>query len=364
LNGLALCAGVGGLELGLRLAIGEDYKCVGYCEREAFAASVLVARMEEKALDQAPIWDDLESFPSDLYSEKVDIISAGFPCQPHSLAGQRRGIKDKRWLWPSIERIIRDVGPRFVFLENVPGLLAGPHGMGAVFGTLASLGFDAEWGVFSAAQVGASHKRERIFILAIAQGKQVGTSRQSWESPELADATKPRLERPRKQTGQSRQSPDELANAESDRRGERSASRVRRTAQSAGTRGQTLGDAKSLGIRSRGERFGVESKEPFPTSSSAIDQLANTKGMRRGAEPRTESERVLRFDTEERAFPPGPSDHEGWEDFLKQRPDLEPAIRRSSHGMAYRVDRLRSIGNGVVPLAAAYAFRTLAARIG
>jgi len=126
--------------------------------------------MEDQALDQAPIWDDLTTFPSELYSGKVDIISAGFPCQPFSVAGKRKGTEDERWLWPAIERIISQVGPGILFLENVPGLFTDRGGIGAVLGSLAQAGFNAEWGCFTAAEVGASHRRQRAFILGYAPG--------------------------------------------------------------------------------------------------------------------------------------------------------------------------------------------------
>jgi hypothetical protein len=111
LAGLALCAGVGGLDLGLRLALGRAYRTVGYVDREAFAAAVLVARMADKALDPAPVWDDIETFDGTAWRGRVDLVSAGFPCQPFSAAGQGRGIDDERWLWPHLARIIAEAGP-------------------------------------------------------------------------------------------------------------------------------------------------------------------------------------------------------------------------------------------------------------
>jgi hypothetical protein len=92
LNGLALCAGGGGLELGLRLALGDAYRCVGYVEQAPFAAATLVARMADQALDDAPVWDDVASFDGRPWRGLVDIITTGFPCQPFSEAGQHRGI--------------------------------------------------------------------------------------------------------------------------------------------------------------------------------------------------------------------------------------------------------------------------------
>lgn len=166
LNVLSLCTGVAGLDLGLRIAA-PHARTVCYVEREAFACEVLAARMDEGALDAAPVWTDLDSFSGYAWRGHVDLVLAGFPCQPASVAGARRGRDDERWLWPTIARIIRDVGPGLVCLENVPGLLADGI-LGDVLGSLASLGFDAEWGVYSAAEVGASHLRERLFVVAYA----------------------------------------------------------------------------------------------------------------------------------------------------------------------------------------------------
>lgn len=208
-NGLALCAGIGGMELGLRLALGRQYRTVCYVERDAYAASVLVARMEDKIMDTAPVWDNITTFDGKPWRGVVDIITAGFPCQPVSVAGKRRGQKDARWLWPHIDRIIREIRPSFVFLENVPGLLA--RDVASVLGSLAACGYDAEWDVFSAAQLGAPHLRKRWFCLAAyagcehiwEQSRRGGGARRSRTSQpsqdgedwEMADADRERLEK-------------------------------------------------------------------------------------------------------------------------------------------------------------------------
>ncbi len=163
INGLALCAGIGGLELGIKRALAGRLRTVCFVERDPYAASVLVARMEDSALDRAPIWDDLKTFDGRAWRGKVDLISAGYPCQPFSQAGSRQGADDPRHLWPSVARIIREVGPRFVCLENVRGHLS--LGFDRVLGDLADLGFDAEWETFKASDVGAPHRRERLFVL-------------------------------------------------------------------------------------------------------------------------------------------------------------------------------------------------------
>jgi len=163
LRTLSICSGIGGIELGLALVARTRTVC--YVERDAYAAACLVARMEDAALDSAPIWSDLTTFDATAWRGCVDLVTAGFPCQPHSCAGQRKGLEDDRWIWNDIVRIVRDVGPEIVLLENVPGL-ASTGGLAAVLESLASLGFDAEWGCFSAAAVGAPHLRKRLFILA------------------------------------------------------------------------------------------------------------------------------------------------------------------------------------------------------
>ena len=164
MNGLALCAGIGGLELGVRLAVGSTHRTVCYVEREAYAASILVQRMEEGILDQAPIWSDLSTFDGRPWRGRVDLVSAGFPCQPWSSAGKRQGTEDERWIWDEIARILRELGPRYVFLENVPGLIRG--GVEHVLRTLAEGGWDAEWDLFRPEDLGAPHRRERLFCLA------------------------------------------------------------------------------------------------------------------------------------------------------------------------------------------------------
>lgn len=162
MNVLDLCAGIGGFSLGIRAAVPEA-RTVCYVEREAFACSVLVAQMEAGRLDPAPIWTDLRTLDGRPWRGVVDLVTAGFPCQPHSFAGKRRGVEDERWLFDDILRIIEEVSPTYVFLENVPGLRT--SGLHLVLQGLSGIGFDAEWDVFSAAEVGAPHLRKRLFIL-------------------------------------------------------------------------------------------------------------------------------------------------------------------------------------------------------
>ena len=155
------------MELALRLA-GIPARTVAHVERDAYAAATLVARMEEAHLDRAPIWSGLTTFDGGAFRGRVDLVTAGFPCQPFSSAGQRLGVDDDRWLWPAVWQCVRDMGPRFLFLENVPQLVR--HGLSHVLADLAQDGWDAEWGLLTASAVGAPHKRERLWLLAHAPG--------------------------------------------------------------------------------------------------------------------------------------------------------------------------------------------------
>jgi len=116
LRGLSVCSGIGGLELAIKIVLGDGYRTVAYVERDAYAAATLVERMEEQALDIAPIWSDLLTFDCRRWRGLVDLVVGGFPCQPWSYAGKRKGIDDSRWLWPAIARIVRELRPRLVFL--------------------------------------------------------------------------------------------------------------------------------------------------------------------------------------------------------------------------------------------------------
>lgn len=162
LRELALFAGAGGGILGGKLL---GWRTVCAVERDAYAAQVLAQRQNDGILDPFPIWSDVCSFDGRPWRGLVDIVSGGFPCQDISSAGRGAGIEGERsGLWSEFARIIGEVGPRFVFVENSPMLVG--RGLGRVLGDLASLGFDAEWGVLGADDAGAPHRRERIWILA------------------------------------------------------------------------------------------------------------------------------------------------------------------------------------------------------
>ncbi len=161
---IGLCAGYGGIELGLKRAI-PDLRTVALCEIEAFAVANLVAKMEAGFMDPAPIWPNLKTFPWEAFRDRVDILTGGYPCQPFSAAGQRKGKQDPRHLWPWIADGIRLLRPKICFFENVEGHIS--LGLSDVIEDLAGMGYRTTWGIFSASEVGAPHQRKRVFILAV-----------------------------------------------------------------------------------------------------------------------------------------------------------------------------------------------------
>lgn len=174
---VSLCAGYGGIDLGLKRAI-PSLRTIAFSEIEAFACANLVAKMEAGYLDAAPIWTDVKTFPWEEFRGKVDILSGGYPCQPFSAAGKRLGKDDPRHLWPWIADGIRVCRPAVCFFENVEGHIS--LGLREVIGELEEIGYRATWGVFSAAEVGASHQRKRVFIMAHDQSVGIQGHGASW----------------------------------------------------------------------------------------------------------------------------------------------------------------------------------------
>ena len=162
MNELALFAGAGGGILGGHLL---GWRCVCAVEWEPHPAGVLIARQNEGILPPFPIWDDVRTFDGRPWRGIVDVVSGGFPCQDISAAGKGAGIEGERsGMWKEMARIIGEVRPRYVLVENSPILTS--RGLGVVLGDLAAMGYDAEWGVLGAVHADLDHERERIWILA------------------------------------------------------------------------------------------------------------------------------------------------------------------------------------------------------
>ncbi len=368
MNGLALCAGVGGLEIGVRLAW-PWVRTVAYVERDAYAAAVLVARMEDEALEPAPIWDDLSTFDGRPWRGCVDLVTAGFSCQPWSAAGKGRGTDDERWIWPEVARVVREVEPRFVLLENVPPLVI-RGGLALVLGDLADLGLNAEWGVFSAAEVGAPHLRRRLFILAYRKGQRRREARRvQCGGPE--ERTARRGEALDDSYGKGRGQDERAAQTRGPDAAQRGGSKLADPYV-----GSTGLDAQGIQARQpEPSGHGDRGDREVPVRLRVRDSVGHDGPGRRV--PRLQQEgnngpgnlpklgnaggpglsRWPGQAGETEPFPPGPGG-----DWSGIPEDAQPSIRRGPDGIPSRVDRLRCCGNGVVPLVAAHALRTLAAR--
>jgi DNA (cytosine-5)-methyltransferase 1 len=145
------------------------WRTVCAVELDAGARSILLDRQRDGALERFPIWDDVRTFHGTPWRGSVDVVTGGFPCQDISQCGSGAGIDGERsGLWLDMARIIREVRPRFVLLENSPMLTS--RGLGRVLGDLAKMGMDAKWGVFRASSIGAAHHRARIFMVAYPNG--------------------------------------------------------------------------------------------------------------------------------------------------------------------------------------------------
>jgi DNA (cytosine-5)-methyltransferase 1 len=162
---LALFAGAGGGLLGSHLL---GWRTVCAVEIEPYCRRVLMQRQNDGMLEPFPIWDDVRTFNGHAWRGLVDVVSGGFPCQPFSAAGKNLGIDDPRNMWPDTIRVIREVGPRFCFLENVPNLLAHEY-FGTILGELVESGYCVRWDCIAASAVGAPHRRDRLWIVADAE---------------------------------------------------------------------------------------------------------------------------------------------------------------------------------------------------
>jgi len=324
LNELALFAGAGGGILGGKL-LGWRTVCAVECDE--YARRVLMARQNDGCLEPFPIWDDVRTFDGRPWAGLVDVVSGGFPCQDISVAGTGKGLDGERsGLWSEMARIVREVGPRFVFVENSPALTA--RGLGRVLGDLASLGYDARWGVLGAVHAGAPHKRERIWI--VADNSQHG--RRERRSGRLDSGG----------SGQREQSFPNVADSGCGRCGEPEQGEVE---QPRGAEIVCSGEAVSNASR-------VQPGWPHQRTER---ERAGARGESCGGRNVSDSDGAG-CEEQRRAVADG-SEHEAAECGRWWEP--EPDVGRVAHGVASRVDRLRAIGNGQVPAVVALAWNTL-----
>jgi len=171
---LSLFSGAGGGDIAHQHLHDEPWRCVGYVEWTDYCQKVLSQRQKDGLLQEAPIYGDIRTFINEGFAESykglVDCIAAGFPCQPFSVAGKQKGEDDPRNMWPATLQIIQIIKPRYCFLENVPGLLSNRY-FGEILCGLHEAGYDAKWCLLGANDVGAMHKRKRLWIVANSKTK-------------------------------------------------------------------------------------------------------------------------------------------------------------------------------------------------
>ena len=420
---LSLCSGYEGIGLGLKLALGDAVRTVCYVEREAYCASLIVQRIKEEILSDAPIWSDLKTFDAKPWRGKVDLITGGYPCQPFSVAGKRAGTEDPRHLWPFIKEHIREIQPAACFFENVAGHLS--LGFDLVKADLEDMGYEVAAGLFTAEEVGASHKRERLFILAYRADQRLPLSGYDGLRKLLEEGTGGADNRPQQQGGELAHDKglgrgEELggtqgepghpafkgeivahpAGVNDNERPEHAGHGRSGSPEQAGVGGRELADSPSGGRDWRsttsgddGERdkggdqpggqgegladsdhdglgAGRGKEEPGRVSGDGHAAPEGGEGMAHGHDQGSSVTRLPRIsDSEEGGwtcpapernclplFAPGPEELELWGRILQDYPELEPAVRGVADGTPFRVDRIRALGNGVVPDVAALAF--------
>jgi len=345
MNELALFAGAGGGILGGHLL---GWRIVCAVEWEPYPASVLCARQNDGFLPPFPVWDDVQTFDGKPWRGIVDVVSGGFPCQDISAAGKGEGIDGERsGMWREMARIIHEVRPRFVFVENSPMLTS--RGLGRVLGDLASMGFNARWGVLGAADVGAPHQRDRIWIAGWrdvfphAELHRLGWREQQSESFEkktrnVADPmfTGKRRNKWKRQTQENvnASNPDSLNDA---------------------MRGDSQDYEKSMGIR------GDEFRGSISHSGSGCQEGAGqSQSVAHSCEVR-----LCSSQTEPRmeggiGFTKRSMDGNWWAREPGETPrTTERGLGRMANGVAARVDRLKAIGNGQVSEVARRAWEIL-----
>ena len=389
MNELALFAGAGGGILGGKLL---GWRTVCAVEWEQYPASVLCARQNDGLLPPFPIWDDVQTFDGKPWRGIVDVVSGGFPCQDISAAGRGAGIDGERsGMWKEMARIIHEVRPRFAFVENSPMLTS--RGLGTVLGDLAAMGFDAKWGVLGAADIGANHQRDRIWIVARWKGDLPHAQHDRirwWEQQqksvkeahgEVADSASIGLHneanecllegegRGEFQSEQPRYTSNVANTKELFSNGGNDNSRIimeRETQPQLGNDSgtETLANTRCE-LRSERDSGNLDTQEEIGTSSPILNQSSG-QGCGKIEVSDTSSIR-----------PQGQREHEQSINSTKSRKGqtieplygrssdfwaVEPNVGRVADGVASRVDRLKAIGNGQVPLCAATAWRILTER--
>lgn len=385
---LSLFSGVGGGDLGCQHLLG--WKCVGYVEWEKYPCQVLEARIKDGMLSDAPIWNvDIREFnerTADQYRGVVDVVTGGFPCQPFSAAGKRKGADDERNMWPPTCDTIRRVGPEWCLLENVPGLASTGY-LDTVIGDLHALGYDTRWDIVSAADCGAPHRRDRQWIVAHSRTIRCNAGRPEQPLQRAGPHGETQSVARRNATDEGH-APLSDADSERSHRAETDDARQGIEVQSgdeqigvAGPMGEAVADAARDVAGREVERS--ERQRAWPGGESTWwDRDPADVGDTDGAAGRCErgaSEEVPRSEEIERPGRPGggladspcvesrqPSEQEGRKDTRGGGEEIDGAdgqpesfVGRVATGVSNRVDRLKGLGNAQVPLVAAVAWDRL-----
>lgn len=343
---LSLCTGIRGLERGLNRAIGRT-RTLAHVEIEAFAIENLLQGMEAGILDAAPIWSNLKTFPSYPFRNKVDILLGGYPCQPFSTAGKRGGKEDPRHLWPHIEFIIDAVRPLCCFFENVSGHLT--LGFDQVYQSLSDLDYRVEAGIFTAEEVGATHERERLFILAILADTNGSKWGKSVARRNGYSAGKVGIQRSGQEAASgSEQCCQEVANAIGE--ANRGAGGQFQQPESKIQAGSVTKDIVS------GHGPGYSRAAGVGQADSCCTGLEGERTREIG----TEQEQSVSTGFGCDRWPTGPEQpQQAWESPRVISRKVESDMGLSAHGYSFREDILRALGNSVVEQTAELAFRTL-----
>lgn len=297
---LSLFTGAGGGEYA---AILLGLETVAYVENNAHCRAVIARRQLDGIFPRGPIYGDIREFDGRPWRGRADVITGGFPCQPFSVAGKGRGADDERNMWPEFARIIREVEPGIVFMENSPALLDSRGGfyVSTILGDLAACGFDAAWTVLGAASAGAPHQRDRWWCLAAHPDRVRLWQEQERESWSARTSVAP----------------------------------------SDGTQG----------VIAHPGCFG----EPQPEEGRDKARGWAADGSPEIADAHMSGRKEQRFAFAGEPEQPASKLGNWW--------STEPDVMRVAHGVANRSKRLRALGNGQVPVVAALAFMGLYSRI-
>ena len=345
---ISIATGMEGLERGIQYA-GTPLKIAAYVEIEAFIEANLVAKMETLQMGEAPVWSDVKTFPAKPFHRKIHGITAGYPCQPFSHAGQRKGTSDPRHIFPHILGIIKSVEPIWCFFENVEGHLT--LGYGEVYRSLRNLGYTVEAGIFSAEEVGAPHRRKRLFILAVL-GDTFGnglSGRHKGKRGQNGESRKRRVQQ-FKGTSSELGNPKHNGQPTEPKQGSHEGTCNKRGPKKPKTPGQPSGTDRPPDVRGIHRSNGGSKPGDMANTSGERSKTGLSKqGQRKERQSEKPNNSCNRWPSR-----PGQPQHP-WE----EPRTIEPGMGFTIDGYNYRTDLLRMAGNGVVYQTAAMAWQTL-----